>query len=134
MATHATQYPYDANLSLHDGTALTATGVGTVAYYDVGGAYRFPAVAVIAVTACDLTDGNETYDLIIEGSTDTAFTTPKQLGSQTIARGATGRFTIPFDNDQGGTVYQYIRYRPVLGGTTPRSPRRSSWPAVPDGA
>lgn len=119
MTTHSTQYPFDANLVLHDGTALTATGVGSVPFFDVGGAYRFPAAVLCNVTAADGTDGNETYDLVIEGSTDSAFTTPKQLGSQTFTRALTGRYTILIDNDQGGTVYQYIRFRPVLGGTTP---------------
>jgi hypothetical protein len=113
----STLYAFDANLSLHDGSALTATGVGTVAYFDVGGPYRFPAIAVANITALDLTTGNETYDLVIEGSVDAAFTTPKQLASQSI--GAIGRYTLPIDNDQGGVVYQYIRYKPVLAGTTP---------------
>lgn len=115
----ATLYPYDANLSLHDGTALTATGVGSVAYYDVGAAARFPAVAVCSVTALDASSANETYDLVIEGSVDTAFTTPVQLGSRVIAAAATGRHTVLFDNDQAGVVYRYIRYKPILGGTTP---------------
>ena len=34
--------------------------------------------------------------------TDTAFTVAKQLGSQTVT--ATGRYTVLFDNDQGGVV------------------------------
>lgn len=113
----ATLYPFDALMLLHAGAAITATGVGSVPYYDVGAAARFPAVAVFNVTALDLSSANETYDLVIEGSTDTAFTTPKQLGSMTI--GATGRFTVLFDNDQDDVVYRYIRYRPVLAGTTP---------------
>lgn len=113
----ATLYPFDANAVLHDGTAITSTGVGSVAYYDVGAAARFPAVAVVNITALDLSSTNETYDLVIEGSVDTAFTAPKQLGSMTVA--ATGRFTVLFDNDQDDVVYRYIRYRPVLGGTTP---------------
>lgn len=113
----ATLYPYDALAVLHDGTALTATGVGSVPFYDVGAVARFPAVAVINVTALDLASANETYDAIIEGSVDSAFTAAKQLGSLTI--GAVGRYTVLFDNDQAGVVYRYIRYRPVLAGTTP---------------
>lgn len=113
----ATLYPFDANAVLHAGAAITATGVGSVAYYDVGADARFPAVAVCAITALDKADANETYDLVIEGSVDTAFTVAKQLGSQTVT--ATGRYTVLFDNDQGGVVYRYIRYRPVLAGTTP---------------
>jgi len=113
----ATLYPFDISSVLHAGAAITATGVGSVAFYDVGAEARFPSVAVCAITALDKTDANETYDLIIEGSVDSAFTAPKQLGSQTIS--AVGRYTVLIDNDQGGVVYRYIRYRPVLAGTTP---------------
>lgn len=113
----ATLYPFDANAVLHDGTAMTATGVGSVAYYDVGAQARYPGAAVINVTALDKTDTNETYDAVIEGSNTTNFATVEQLGSKTIT--AVGRYTVLFDNDQGGTVYRYIRYRPVLAGTTP---------------
>lgn len=112
-------YPYDANLVLHDGTAKTADGAGSVAYYDVGAAARFPAVAVINVTACDDGSSDETYDVIIQGCSATNFSTVQQLGSMTITRGATGRFTILFDNDQGGTVYRYVRVYFDVGGTTP---------------
>lgn len=115
----ATLYPYDANAVLHDGTAKTADAAGSVAYYDVGAAARFPAVAVINATALVGNDGDETYDVIIQGSTDSAFTAPVQLGSMAIVRLLTGRYTILFDNDQNGTVYRYIRVYFDVGGTTP---------------
>lgn len=115
----ATLYPYDANAVLHDGSAVTADGPGSVAYYDVGAAARFPAVAVVNVTAIDDASGDETYDVIIQGSQATNFATVQQLGSMTITRGDTGRFTILFDNDQDGVVYQYIRVYFDVGGTTP---------------
>lgn len=116
----ATLYPFDANLVLHDGTSLTSTSVGSVPYYDVGGAFRFPAVAVVNVTALDFTTTDETYDVVIEGSTDSAFTTPNELGSKKIlGAGGVGRRTILFDNDQNGVVYEFIRVKFTLGGTTP---------------
>lgn len=114
----ATLYPYDAQAVLHDGSAKTASGVGSVAYYDVGAAARFPAVAVISLPT--LAAGtNETYDVIIEGSETTGFSTVKQLGSMTITRGEPGRYTVLFDNDQNGKVYRYIRANFVVGGTAP---------------
>lgn len=114
-------YPYDANLVLHDGSAITSDGAGSAAYFDVGGQVRFPSVAVINVTAIDAASTDETYDVIIEGSNATNFSTKVQLGSMTISRSITApqRFTIPFDNDQGGTVYQYVRVYFDVGGTTP---------------
>lgn len=113
----ATLYPYDANAVLHDGTAITADGVGSVAYYDVGAAARFPAVAVVGVTALDLASSNETYIINIYGSAATNFSTKQVLGSMTIT--STGRYTILFDNDQNGVVYRYIRAEFDVGGTTP---------------
>ena len=119
----ATLYPYDANLVLHDGTQKTASFTGSVASFDTGGQYRFPAVAVLQVTTLDFTTGDETYDIIIEGSNSSTFASGNvQLGSIALGLGShlvAGRYTILFDNDQGGTVYQYIRLRGVLGGTTP---------------
>jgi hypothetical protein len=115
----ATLYPYDINMALHVSAAVAADAVGSVAYYDVGGAYRFPAVACINVTACVGNDVDETYDVIIQGSTDSAFTTPVELGSMKIVRLLTGRYSILFDNDQNGTAYRYIRVYFDVGGTTP---------------
>jgi hypothetical protein len=115
----ATLYPYDANAVLHDGTAKAADAVGSVAYYDIGAAARMPAVAVINVTAVVGNDVDETYDVIIQGATDTAFTTPVELGSMKIVRLLTGRYTILFDNDQNGSVYRYVRVYFDVGGTTP---------------
>lgn len=112
-------YPFDSEMVLHDGTAITADGAGSVAYYDVGGSFRFPAAVVVNVTACDDASGDETYDVIIQGSAASNFATTKQLGSMTITRGDTGRFTILFDNDQDGTVYRYVRVYFDVGGTTP---------------
>ena len=114
----ATLYPFDAQAVLHNGSAKTASGVGSVPYYDVGAAARFPAVAVISVPT--LAAGtNETYDVVIEGSETTGFGTVKQLGSMTITRGEPGRYTVLFDNDQNGKVYRYIRVNFVVGGAAP---------------
>lgn len=115
----ATLYPYDANLSLHDGTAITSDGAGSVAYYDVGASARFPAACVLNITALDDANSDETYDFIIQGCTATNFSSTKQLGSMTVTRGDTGRFTILFDNEQDGTAYRYIRVYFDVSGTTP---------------
>lgn len=124
MTTGSITYPFDINLQLHDGTAKTATGVGSAAYYDTGDANnRFPAVAVINVSAGDFTTGDETYDCVIEGSTDSAFTTPHELGSMKLLGSGTtvptGRYTILIDNVQAGVQYRYIRFKATLAGTTP---------------
>lgn len=115
----ATLYPFDANAVLHDGTAVTSSAAGSVAYYDVGASARFPAVAVVNVTANDGTSSDETYDVSIQGSNATNFSTLQELGSMKITRADTGRFTILFDNDQDGVVYRYVRVYFTLAGTTP---------------
>lgn len=122
-----TQYPYDASMLLHDGAAaVTATGNGLVGgsarIFDTESTTspvgRFPLAVVINVSALDLASANETYDLIVQGSNAADFGSGVQeLGS--IAISAAGRYTLVVDNEQGVTVYRYIRFRYVLGGTTP---------------
>ncbi|HEV7352589.1 MAG TPA: hypothetical protein VGN74_05610 [Brevundimonas sp.] len=121
------QYPYDASLLLHDGAAaVTSSAAGVVAsaarIFDTESTAspvgRFPVAVVINVSALDLASTDETYDFIFEGSNSATFASGnQQLGS--IAVGATGRYTILADNEQGGTVYRYFRIRAVLAGTTP---------------
>ncbi len=121
------QYPYDASMLLHDGAAaVTSSAAGVVAsaakVFDTESTTtpvgRFPVAVVINISALDVADGNETYDLIFEGSNSATFASGnQQLGS--IVVGATGRYTILADNEQGGTVYRYFRIRAALAGTTP---------------
>ncbi|MCA3700814.1 MAG: hypothetical protein IOB84_13660 [Brevundimonas sp.] len=121
------QYPYDVSMLLHDGAAaLTATGNGQVGgsarVFDTESTTspvgRFPLAVVINANTIDLTSANETYDAIIQGSNAADFSSGVQeLGS--IAIPAAGRYTLIVDNEQGSTVYRYIRFRAALGGTTP---------------
>lgn len=126
----ATLYPFDSQAVLHDGAAKTSSGVGSGAYYDVGAAARFPAVAVVNLPTLAV-GTNETYDVIIEGSEATNFATARQLGSLTITRGEPGRYTILFDNDQNGKVYRYIRVNFAVSGAVRPSPPMSIWLLYP---
>lgn len=119
-------YNFDADLQLHDGgAAITADGVAQVssaaAIRDVGGSglARFEGVAVVEISACDSTDGDETYDIQIRGSAASNMGSPQQLGSVTVTRGTTGRVEIPFTTSKQGTVYRYIDAYFDVGGTTP---------------
>lgn len=122
-----TQYPFDVAMLLHDGAAaVTATGNGQVGgsarIFDTESTTaviaRWPAVAVVNVTALDLADTNETYVAVIEGSNDAAFGSGNEiLAQKPITR--TGRHVIPFVNFQAGTGFRYLRERWILGGTTP---------------
>ena len=113
-------YTYDNLLLLKDAGAVTADGAATVAaaarVIDVGLA-RFDGIALVDTSALDLVDTNETYRVAVQGSVDSAFTTPVELGSGTV--GATGRREIHFGNEQGGALYRYVRAFLDVGGTTP---------------
>jgi hypothetical protein len=111
---------YDNLLLLKDAGAVTADGAATVGgqarVVDVG-LGRFDAVAVIDSSALDLADANETYRVMIQGSTDSAFTTPVELGSGLVT--VVGRREIRFLNEIGGTIYRYLRAYIDVSGTTP---------------
>jgi hypothetical protein len=111
---------YDNLLLLKDAGAVTADGAaqvgGQARVVDVG-LGRFEAVAVVDTSALDMTTTDETYRVAIQGSVDSAFTTPVELGSGTVS--VAGRREIHFGNEIGGTIYRYLRAYLDVGGTTP---------------
>lgn len=137
-------YSFDANLVLSDGIAAqTATGYaqayGANGFLDLGGNQgttpkqqaRIDAVAVIDVSAIDISSGNETYKLIIVGSNDPGFASGNvELAAIQIGKGASleilnaadavvGRIELPFCTQVLGNLYEYIGLYLVAAGTTP---------------
>lgn len=115
---------FDIKLLLKDAGAVTADAAGTVAaaakVLDLGdAAYVGDGVqAVIDVSALDTSSGDETYDVMIQGATDAAFTTPVALAKRTIKN--TGRHDLPFSNAMpDGTYLRYLRTFIDVAGTTP---------------
>lgn len=138
-------YSFDANLQFSDGLAAqTASGFlqsgGANGILDFGGNQssspkqqaRIDAVAVLDVTAIDISSGNETYKIIVIGSNDPNFAsgTGQMLGEIELGKGAsldgfdmldsvTGRYELLFCTQQGGTIYENVGFYLVAGGTTP---------------
>ena len=125
---------FDAELHLEDGdAAVTATGVGQVGGSDkvykvvpddgIGTSGQGPEVKydwLTDVEAVDNGDADETYELVLQGSADEAFTTPVELERITVDRDTgVGRYSRPGTNQEKAVVYPFVRVRHVLGGTTP---------------
>jgi hypothetical protein len=108
---------YDNLLLLKDAGATAVDAAAQVAgaarVIDVGNAHM-DGVAVIDTSAIDTAGG--TYTVRIQGSATLNFATPVELAARAIT--AVGRTEIPFNNEQGGTYYPYIRaYNDVTGAT-----------------
>lgn len=137
-------YAFDADRLLSDNAAAyTASGFAQVAsangIVDLGGNQnvtpkqqaRIDAVAVVDVTAIDISSGDESYKLLVLGSN------AADMGSNCVCLGSTqlgkashtdvpnaadsvvGRYEVPFTNEQAGTKYQYIAVYLVIAGTSP---------------
>jgi hypothetical protein len=124
---------FDSDLEMKDAglvaTSAAATVDSSAKYLDVGTGL-FKGCVILDVTALEIADTDETYDIVIQGSNATAFTAASSvelvalhLGAKQIKRtdtdkdDGTGRFKLYFDNENDGTFYRYIRIYTVVGGT-----------------
>jgi hypothetical protein len=132
----------DAGL-LGDVDAVGTVG-GTAAFADLGGGYAEFDV-VIDWTACEVATGNELYDLRIEGSTTSAFSTVYVLGSirlgdSSVTGNATdtppaGRMVIHCNNaaitsatdGNSASSMRYVRVNGVTGGTIATGINYQAW-------
>lgn len=132
MASNQKAFTFDASTLLKDTGAVVASGNATVSavakVLDLGTA-RVDARAIFDVSAIDTTSTDESYILQIQGSNSSTFASSvvalasKQLGAaaatgNTAATG-TGRYELPFSNEENGVTYRYLRHRYVLAGATP---------------
>jgi hypothetical protein len=110
------------------GPIAASAAVATIR--DVGeGVYQ--GVMVIDVTALEIADNDEIYDIVIQGSPDSDFGTDTNivdLCSITLAAAevqrtdanadsAVGRYYLPFINMINQTTYRYLRLYTVVAGT-----------------
>ena len=82
---------------------------------------------VVDVTAIEVADNDELYKISLQGSNQSDFAgvsgecSVLNLGAAgVIAAGigsATGRYKVPFRNEQNGTVWQYVRSYTDVSGT-----------------
>ena len=102
--------------------AASANGAGI----EVGEG-RIKARMVVDVSAIEIADGDESFELHFVGGDDDSFTNWTslaclQLGASTTGiegnvDSAVGRYEIAVSNEKGGVIYPHVRLRTVVGGT-----------------
>ncbi len=117
-------YTYDNALLLKAAGLLAASADGTI--LDLGGGFVRGDV-VIDMTACEIATGDEIYTVSIEASNVAAMTSgsvclgKKVFGNLVVpmdaALSASGRYVIPFRNEENGTLYRYVRLSTLVAGT-----------------
>lgn len=124
MANLYSQFTYDDDLKLQDAGLVAASANGDY-IVDLGDGL-FDGFAVIDVSAVEVADGDEIYDIYLEGSSVAAMTSAsvalaqQRMGNATDPADAdtgVGRFAVPVRNEQNGVLYRYVRLRFVIAGT-----------------
>lgn len=117
-------FTYDPANALDDGgSAATTTSYGKVGGVDLiydtnSSTIPYQAMSVVNVTAIDLSSGNETYVLNIEGSNSATFASGV-IQLSVIPVNAIGQYYLPLYNKQNNIIYRYLRLKKTLAGTTP---------------
>lgn len=125
MSNMYSQFTYDDALSLKDAGLLATTTNGSI--LDLGAGGIVDGFLVIDLSECEIATGNEIYTVSIEASNVAAMDSgsvclvSKVFGNLVVpmdaALSASGRYVIPFRNEQGGTIYRYIRLHTLVAGT-----------------
>ena len=117
-------YTYDAALSLKAAGLVAASAAGST-IIDLGAGFVEGDI-VIDVSAIEIATGDEKYTIHLEGSNVAAMTSGSvtlgniPLGIATAPADSstgTGRFVLPFRNEQNGTIYRYVRLHTTVAGT-----------------
>lgn len=124
MANLYSQFTYDDALNLRDSASLTASADGDI--LDLGPGL-FDGFLVVDLASAEVASGSEIYTVSLEGSTVAAMTSTsvclakKVFGNLVVpmdaALSTAGRYVIPFRNEEGGTIYRYVRLSNVVAGT-----------------
>lgn len=132
-------FTQDAALILKDSYAVTASAAANVAseakvldtgFVTGGPNALFKGVAVIDITAMDVSSADELYTIIIQGSNSSTFASGIEnlaeldIGASASRKGGAGvsligRYELIFQNEQADVMYQYIRAYILVAGTTP---------------
>ena len=126
MGNLYSQFTYDDDLELKDSGALTASEDGDIV--DIGSGL-VDGFLVIDVTNIKTNANNEKYTISLEASNVAAMDSgsvclaTKVFGLLTVPMDAdledTGRFVIPFRNEENGETYRYVRLHNLIAGTNP---------------
>ena len=123
MANLYSQFTYDSSLLLKAaGLVATTTTESTILNLGNG---LVDGYLVLDVSACEVASTDEIYLICLEGSTVAAMTSASvtlaqiEMGNATAPADAdttTGRFVVPFRNEQNGVLFPYVRiYTEVAG-------------------
>lgn len=124
MANLYSQFIYDDATSLKDAGLVASTTTETT-IVDLGDGL-FDGFLVLDVSAVEVASNDEIYLVCLEGSTVSGMATGSvclaqiELGNATAPADAdtgTGRFAVPFRNEQNGTLYRYVRIYTEVSGT-----------------
>lgn len=148
MAFQTYSVALDSATQLKDAGAVTSTGAanvgGSAAVADLGGGYAEFDV-VVDWSACEVDTGNEKYEIVIEGSTTTAFSSAYRLanltlGDSSVSGNATdtppsGRMVIHANNvaitsatdGNSASALRYVRARHVIAGTIATGINYQAW-------
>jgi hypothetical protein len=119
-----TKFTYDSALALKAAGLVAASAAGST-ILDIGSGFVC-ANLVLDVTALEVATGDEIYNVCLEGSNVAAMTSGSvclariqlgNAGAPADANTATGRFVVPFTNEQNDTLYRYVRVYTEVSGT-----------------
>lgn len=150
MVFQTHNFTLDSATQLKDAGLVAADAAGQVssaaAYVDLGAANAYSKFAVVIDwTACEVASGDEAYDIQVQGSTATSFSTKyilasKKLGDSTVTlqpvdTPPSGRIVIFGDNvactsatDPGSEIAcQYIRVYADVAGTIATGINYTAW-------
>lgn len=124
MANLYSQFTYDTALGLKAAGLLAASTDGTI--LDLG-AGLVEGYLVIDLTACEIATGDERYTISLEGSNASAMSSgsvclaKKVFGNLVVpmdaALSASGRYVVPFRNEENGDTFRYVRLSTLVAGT-----------------
>lgn len=137
-------FTLDSNLQLKDAGLVAASAAAQVAgaarVLDLG-AGLVEGNIVVDVSAIEIASADESYDIVVQLSPDSDFGTAgniverlaRHVGAKASKRtdsdkdDATGRYVIPVDNENAGTIYRYMRLYTVVAGTIASGINYTAW-------
>ena len=124
MGNIYSQFQYDGDLELKAAGALTTSTDGNI--LDLG-AGLVDGYVVLDVSAVEIGSGDEIFTISLEGSnvanmsSGSVCLAKKVFGNLVVpmdaALSAAGRYVIPFRNEEGGTLYRYVRLSTLIAGS-----------------
>lgn len=124
MGNLHSQFTYDDSLNLKD-AGLVASSAAESTIVDLGAGF-VDGFLVVDVSALEVASTDEIYTICLEGSNVAAMTSGSvclamfEMGNAAAPADAdttTGRYIIPFTNEQVGTCYRYVRIYTRVAGT-----------------